>query len=653
MKKKQRDLINLLVQSRQLFKTSTDLAAALSLSDRTVRTYLQDLKALLHKNGAELVAKQGCGYQLQIVDRNQFNLFFHSNELKNKSREVSNRQHYLLNLLLLEEQKIDIETLSEQIFISTSQLAKDIAEIKNQLLPYDLAVKKEKSFIYVDGAERAKRHFIMSYFFNKNSVACLQELTSSTHLTEAISFEMLTIIILDECREAKLKLSDVMIQNIVLHLALSIKRIQSGLSVQSLNLALSSAFEFQIAKRIIDRIESIIGFAFPKEEQSYLALHLMTKSNIEQKDLDLELSKELDDLFIKIQTETDYLFLNDEPLKNGLIQHLKPMLTRLEQKIKLKNPLLEEIKTNYPEEFKLTKTFCLQLLQLAPFQISDDEYAYLTLHFLASIEKQKKNQKLQVLIICATGIGSAQLLKNRVENEFGKRIHIVATKGYYELESHLLDKVDFIISSIDLSSKVFKIPVLQVSVFLTEQDTLKIRQHLCERKNNASPHIEKTMKSSYPIDKIMNELCGDYFFYCNQKQPSQAFILEQLLDRLSLNEAPNYKKEMQQQIERRAQLGEIVFSQSIVVPHPAVPAGKSSKVGIALIPEGLFWSLDYPKIHFVFLISPSMYANPDLTMITKAIVDLIEQSETQSQMLLCQSFIEFKPLFLKLIDKGA
>jgi len=669
IKSKQRELISLLVRFKNTFKTSIDLAIDLSLSDRTVRTYLRDLKEVIENNGGLIISKQGCGYQLQIKDRTAFNLFLIEHHFlarsdeQSKCREAYERKHYLLNLLLLECQKIDVDDLSECLFISTSQLNKDIAEIKNQLLPYELTLKKNKSLVFVEGLERAKRHFIMSYFFQQKSVNFLQQLTSSNKFCEEISFDMLTIIILDECREGNIKLSDVMIQNIVLHLSLSIKRLQSGLSIQSLNMPKSTktTVEYQVAKNIIDRVESVIGFCFPKEEQMYLTLHLMTKSNFMRHESDLDLSQSLTNLLFKIQQETGYLFLQDEQLKNGLIQHLKPMLVRLEQNIKLENPLVDEIKKNYAEIFELIKYYCHQLPVLMKFDIHDDEWGYLALHFLASIEKLKNEQKAKVIIICATGLGSAQLLKNRVECEFDEKVKIVAIKGYYETNAEMLNEVDFIISSIDLSSKVFKIPVFHVSVFLTEQDVQQIRHYLsCYHAPISARKDPISALSSSGIDnhlinieQIVDDLAADYFYFCQQKEQKKEPVLEHLLDLLALDEARNYKQEMIKQMENRMALGEIFFSSTIVVPHPAIAVSKLSKIGIAIIPNGLFWDQNYPDVRFIFMISPSIYQNPNLAMMTKAVVALIDDLEIQKKMLQIKNFTEFKQLFIKLIEKGA
>ena len=668
IKQKQRELISLLVRSKNGYKSSQELAAELSLSDRTVRTYLKDLKALIESNGGNIVSKQGYGFQLEILDRTSFNLFLIEHHLLDKNieqsqcREASERKHYILNSLLLESQKIDVETLSEQLFISSSQLNKDIAEIKSQLQSYELTLKRSHSLIYVDGEEKAKRHFIMSYFFHEESINFLHHLSYFNQTCEAISFDTLTIIILDECREANIKLSDVMIQNIVLHLSLSIKRLQSGLSIQNLDLPLStdSTLEYQVAKRIIARIESIIGFHFPKEEQMYLTLHLMSKSNLIQNNLDEELGGSLSNLLAKIQQETGYPFWHDEQLKNGLIQHLKPMLVRLQQNIKLENPLIDEIKNQYGEVFRLVKHYFNQLPNLNNYDVNDDEWGYLALHFLASIEKLKNDQKAKVLIICATGLGSAQLLKNRVESEFDERVKIVATRGYYEIEPAMLNDIDFIISSVDLSSKVFKVPVFHVSVFFCEEDVQAIRRYLSHRQSpnslpkNALPLVSDDKKQNHAkyIAQLFDEIAADYFYLCQQKPTKQA-VIDHLLNLLSVSEAKNFKQEMNKQMEKRQAIGEIIFSPTIVVPHPAIPVGKIAKIAIAVIPEGLIWDEHYQDIKFVFMISPSIYQNSNLAMMTKAIVNLIDDLAIQQAMLKISDFNQFKSLFIQLIEKGA
>ena len=85
MRQKKRELIDLLLRYKGKFVTSAFLATELSLSDRTVRQYLNDLKEILFENGAEIISKQGYGFQINIQNHTAFNLFMANNQLSELS----------------------------------------------------------------------------------------------------------------------------------------------------------------------------------------------------------------------------------------------------------------------------------------------------------------------------------------------------------------------------------------------------------------------------------------------------------------------------------------------------------------------------------------------------------------------------------------
>ena len=85
---------------------------------------------------------------------------------------------------------------------------------------------------------------------------------------------------------------------------------------------------------------------------------------------------------------------------------------------------------------------------------------------MAAKERYKEQRKYNVLVICATGYGSAQMLKSRIENELGNLILIADVIGYYEINDEKLKGIDFIISSIDLSNFDFQYSSLyRISLF--------------------------------------------------------------------------------------------------------------------------------------------------------------------------------------------
>lgn len=95
--------------------------------------------------------------------------------------------------------------------------------------------------------------------------------------------------------------------------------------------------------------------------------------------------------------------------------------------------------------------------------IPEEEAAYLTLHFQASVERLHKGQSnpKKVIIICHMGIGMSQLLRTKIERKFPS-VHVEASMAKAEVHDYLAThKVDLVISTVALSG--LKIPHIHVS----------------------------------------------------------------------------------------------------------------------------------------------------------------------------------------------
>lgn len=233
MKQIEKALLGLLINYQKKYITSHELASELSLSDRTIRKYMVDVKEKIEKNGAKIIAKQGQGYQLAILKPLAFAFFLkHQNIAADQGMsemeffETEDRQKYLLNKLLLEDEAIFMDELESELFISRSSLSNDLNEIKAKIEPYALKIcSKPRQGMWIEGSEQNKRHFIMDTFFGDQATNSLKDYLVNSNFFNEFNFEEVLIIILDEIREANLKVSDFIMQNLALHLALTIKRI--------------------------------------------------------------------------------------------------------------------------------------------------------------------------------------------------------------------------------------------------------------------------------------------------------------------------------------------------------------------------------------------------------------------------------------------
>lgn len=660
---KESDLLRYLLDNQERFVTSDELAGILSLSPRTIRNYVKVLKTKLALHGAVLESKPSFGYCLHISHPVTFDLFLNKNyqlsqwhEDNTEEIDIADRQKYILNKLVIENKKMLIDNLAQRLFVTRSTLSKDLSIIRKKLIPYALTIEnKPRSGIFITGLERNRRHFILDYFFTHNDNS-FQHYMENKSFFKKINFDQITIIVLDECRESEIHLTDFTIQNIVLYIALSIQRMAGGFELQPVELDnnLETRQVYIVAQNIIHRLENSYHLQVPKSEISYLTIQLLAKGKNINVTNDDALGADLEFVLQQIEETTGYQLSQDYDLKKNLIAHLKPMIVRLEQGLQLKNPLLQEIKTNYLHYFLDVKRYVNFSHYLSKFDINDDEIAYLALHLMAAAEKYRNLNKPKVLLICATGYGSAQLLNNRLEKEFGKRLNIIGIKGYYEVDDAALNGVDIILSTIDLSTQIFKIPVIQVSIFLTEHDIRKLEQFLNNSNDNSRQlsnvlitHSNKNQSTNY-----FDQFTDVSRFKIWQTSTDREDVLNQLSDMLLIDESAGFKQELLDQIAQRELLSAITFNDVIAVPHPARAISKVPKIAIGVIPSGLKWSNLYPNIKLVFLLSPSYLNNQGLMATTQTIVQLVENSTQQSDLVAAKNFSDFRQKFILFMKGG-
>lgn len=399
LNKRETQIIQLLIKEED-FITGKELARLLNCSDRTIRTYCKSLsEKLAAYSGLEIISKQGQGYKLEIHNKKAYLQFLEESHINDyqlnhqPTNDINDRYSYLLNKLLFEQDKIYFDDLADELFVSRSTLSSDFKKIRQRFASYHLKIEsKPNKGVFVTGSECDKRRFIMDYFIHSGFITTMQTYIDNELLNQKISFEELTIIVLDEYREGHLKLSDFVIQNLVVHIALAIRRITEGFHINKIEekVDLGSLAEHEVARKILERVSAVTGIHFPDEEMDYITLHLISKGRggitYVSDGLLTDIRSEL------IQSITQYVpeFENDFQLIEGVVTHLSTLLIRLENGIVLENPMTNDILVNYRDMYFLAERVMSQLPTFKRFSLSQDEIAYIALHFMAAQERYKE-----------------------------------------------------------------------------------------------------------------------------------------------------------------------------------------------------------------------------------------------------------------------
>lgn len=652
---KEKDILQFLIKNKERFVTSKELAEYLSCSDRTVRNALKLIEKTMIIQGVQLISKQGQGYQIFFENQGAYQEFRQTYELEEDYTKTAvskgdDRLVFILNKLLFEQVPVLFDDLADELYVSRSTLSHDFKKIRVMLSEYNLSIEsRANKGVYVSGEERDKRRFIMHYFLENQFLKTLQCYVKFNFFDQTVPLEEFARIVLDECQEAKLKLSDFVLQNLVVHIALSMIRLKSGFEIKNIDCQMTDdAIERKVAQRILSKVSQVTNQEFPVQEIDYITLHLLAKSQQcqkNQKNISEEvLKKSLFKTFQDLGLDDIYNFSSDFQLIEGLITHLMTLQVRLESRITLNNPLVDEIKQNYSDIFFMTREILANMDMFIEWSISDDEIAYVSLHFLAAMERSKESIKFNILAICATGFGAAQMLRNRLETEFGNRVEVVDVIGYYELNQEKLRGIDFIVSAVDLSNLYFQIPVFKVSVFLKSDEIEMIRKAMNQMQ--VSSYIQSSKISKFENNSFRQYFSKENFLICTESD--KVNLLKKMVEGLSVGESNEFEQSLLYGIKQREELSSVVFSEKIAVPHPIQPFSTEGKVSVAICKDSLLWDNQSSHVQLVFLLSPSIYGNEGLATVTKKIVSLTENDELQNQLISCNNFEDFINIFEKI-----
>lgn len=656
-------VLQFLHENENDYLSSQMIGAHVDVSDKTARKYINHLKDIVKEHGAVIEMKKGHGYSLTITNNNLFYQFLEQINENYTSiskasflAENSDRERFILNKLLIENKAGTLDELAAEMFVSKSTVTKVIQKVKERLHHYNLELDySPEGKLVIQGSELEKRRFILNYFFSRESFDKFMDFEPITYRKKGFTVETLFIIVLEECRNYKIHISDYLLQNLVLHLALAIKRIDDGFVLHDFPIDSEKNFdkELFVAGKIVQRIENTIGIQFPENEANYIALHLKSKANHPDNENEtavgeVPLKEQLLGAIMELKEQAGVKLKVDQKLLMGLETHFKPLLTRLQMGVEHKNPLLEEIRNNYASIFALTKEYFAKMPVLLPYEVDDHEWAYITLHILAAMERYKQNHKLNVIVVCSTGLGSAQMLKNRLENEFMGYIHIVDVISYYQLTDEHLENIDLIVSTIDISASFYNVPVVKVSVFLNNKDIQAISKYIDKNKLKDADPIQSSPQS-VELEKLFDKYFHADRFMIFPGQVKREEILEAMVQTLTDCDSSEFIDELFRQMEIRETFGSIVFADEVAFPHPARPIGVNSEIVVSIVPDGVYWDDKHPQIKLIILMSPSKVENKGLNVIFSALADFIQDEGLKQTLFTNPDYRVFKKLLLSVV----
>lgn len=608
------------------------LSERLGVSTRTVRTRIHqandDLGGIAH-----IEKKRGDGYSLIVDDEDAFAAWRADETSSVPSHLPSNhdeRVAYLLDDLLARNDWITLDDLSSMLYVSRNVISNDLKDVEQELDRFDLVLEKRPHYgIRITGSELNRRICMADLVINRLGGYETEDVEKNL---PSISLDVIADCVNRILEEEHFSVNADAYQNLLVHIAIAVRRIRADcfvpLDEEHLD-SIRSMREFSVAQRIADEVGGALSVDLPEEEVGYIAIHLAGKQAIygtpdDGSEGGLVISDEVWDVVTEmlevVWKAFHFDFRNDLELRMNLARHIVPLSVRLRYHMHIDNPMLPDIKERYPLAYSMALDSSAVLVEHYGTRLSEDETGYIALAFELALERQKTElPRKNILVVCASGQGSAKLLEYRYRQEFGAYLGDITTCNAIDLDSIDFTNIDYVFTTVPIN-RTLPVPVREVKYFFNDADARSMRALLNDDLLPGDvaryfdpqlflPHLELGSKG-----EVLDLLCACVAEHC---------------------EVPDDFREL---VERREQAAQTAFGNLVAMPHPIQTVTSETFVCVGVLERPIEW--DEQQVQVVFLVSISKERNKDLSQFYGSMAKLVMNSEAVQELVENQTFSE-------------
>lgn len=225
-----------------------------------------------------------------------------------------------------------------------------------------------------------------------------------------------------------------------------------------------------------------------------------------------------------------------------------------------------------------------------------------------AIERQKSERpRKNILVVCASGQGSARLLEWRYRQEFGTWLDRIETCDVAHVASRDLTGIDYVFTTVPLERKL-PVPVREVKYFLDDEDVNSVRRILSGEAAAAAP------LAAYFDERL---------FLGALDAEDKDGALDALCARVA--EVHDVPGDFRALVQRREELAQTCFGNLVAMPHPVTPVTTSTFVAVAVLNHSVSWNGQ--EVRAVFLVSVSSLRDQKLDALYRGMARLLTSRE--------------------------
>lgn len=522
---RERKIIEILLTENKEF-TVRDLAEQIGVSERTIHRDLKNVEDILIEKNLILHKKSGVGIQIigEPSKIEELEMFLYN--LNQTEYTPEERQTIILCELLESNGPVKLLGLANDLNVTIATVSNDLTKIEERIETVGLTLVRRRGYgVELQGSESAKRRTMRAMISEHLDESELLSLTResiqrrSSRQIDTIAERLLGLVekkkllVIEKVVESNIDdlpytMTESAFIGLVVHIALAIERIQKGEGIKaeaSLYESEVGTKEYVYAEKIVGQLEQMFNIQIPKAEVSYITMHLKGAkirhdNSYLMEDTSLQIAMKARSLIHHVENYLGVELNNNQSLFEGIVVHLKPAIYRIKNNMGISNPLLDRIKKDYADLFKVVESGVQEVFP--EYQVPEEEVGYLVMHFGAALSNLKEKRTIKTIVICSTGIGTSKLLVTRLQKAF-PALTDIQNISLHDFKRMPVTEDLFVISTIPIPDS--HLDYILVSPMLNNDEISKIRSILNSRINNKKIDL-KLPSNNIGIGKTIDAL---------------------------------------------------------------------------------------------------------------------------------------------------
>lgn len=544
--------------------TTQSIADKLGVSTKTVKNEIKELNKLL--NGYGLIdIKQG-KYVLFILDQENFDKV--SQDIRRQDyffNSQNNRMSYILYKLMNSDTPYLTDELAEEMNIGRTTFIGDLKKLRKKVEGYDLQiVGKTNKGLFLEGNEIDIRMCILDGMYE------------SIYKDYKIDQDIVDLVE-QICRQNSMGSGT--IDYIMKFFTVMIDRLLNGYEIKCLDAnykKLKTTTTFDFIDEVMNEVEKSTHIKIPTNERIFMVLPIVSMrtpinsqgiKRIEVSDEAIEL---VEDIINLIKKQMNITIMPGDFFEE-FIYHIFFMINRIKFGIKLKNPIVDDIKEKYSVAYKMAELSKCLIENKLGRHVSKDEVGFMAMYFGVFISENsyKEDKIYKVAVICGSGVLTARIISSQLKKILSTEA-ILDIYSSNEVSEELLNEYDLVCSTFKLNCNI-DTPIIYMKEIFDEHEF-----------RNQIEQVKFTEKLEVPllqgVDSILLSILDEDKFFVLDNSLSYddniSFMVDSLYDNGYLDE--NFKE----RLKIREDNSTMVFDKHIAIPH--VVNYKSDNIVLAL-----------------------------------------------------------------------